>query len=234
MQPSEWVLLVDPVGRPGEYNMATDDALLDEVTRSGRSYLRLYRWHPPALSVGRNQQSRFDGIPVVRRPTGGQAVWHEREVTYAVAAPIAMFGSLRNAYCEIHKRLAVALRSLGVDAVLAGRQAVRPPPSGRPPSCFAVAVGGEILVAGKKLVGSAQVRRGDAFLQHGSILLAGAQKYVDGGSGATTLAAVLGRVPTFQEITTAIVVNWGEPLQRTGGGRREAILPPAVASAGTQ
>lgn len=234
MQPSEWVLLVDPVGRPGEYNMTTDDALLDEVTRSGRSYLRLYRWDPPALSVGRNQPSRFDGVPVVRRPTGGQAVWHEREVTYAVAAPIALFGSLRKAYCEIHTRLAGALRALGVDAVLAPPLA-HPPirPSARPASCFAAAVGGEILVAGKKLVGSAQVRRGDAFLQHGSILLAGAQKHVDGGSAATTLAAVLGRVPTFQEITTAIVVNWGEPLQRTGGGRREAILAPAVASAGT-
>src|SRR6266540_2455517 len=71
-----------------------------------------------------------EGVPVVRRPTGGQAVWHEHEVTYAVAAPIALFGSLRGAYREIHGRLAIALRTLGVEAVLANAPAVRP--SGRP------------------------------------------------------------------------------------------------------
>ncbi|HEY7192444.1 MAG TPA: hypothetical protein VH439_01800 [Gemmatimonadales bacterium] len=212
MQRSEWVLLVDPVGRPGEYNMVTDEALLDEVGRSGRAYLRLYRWDPPTLSIGRNQRLAIQPrVPVVRRPTGGKAVWHDREVTYAVAGPIVTFGSLRDAYCQIHTRLAKAMRSLGVDASLAPlRPAVRP--SDGPTSCFSAPVGGEILAAGKKLVGSAQVRRGDAFLQHGSILLAGSQRHVDTVTSETTLAALLGRVPTFQEITTAIVANWGEPL----------------------
>src|SRR6266566_2515437 len=99
-------------------------------------------------------------LDVVRRPTGGGAVWHEHEVTYAVAAPVAAFGSLRNAYHTIHQRIAAALRSLGADATLAPHQ---PPPSGRvdqPASCFATPVGGEVLVAGRKLVGSAQVRKG--------------------------------------------------------------------------
>jgi lipoate-protein ligase A len=214
-----WNVIVDPVGRSGEQNMATDEALLDKVARDGGAYLRFYRWDPPTLSIGRNQPHTFQGVPIVRRPTGGQAVWHDREVTYAVIAPIACFGSLRKAYCEIHTRLARALQEFGVEAILAP---AHPPirPSAHPASCFAAAVGGEILVAGKKLVGSAQVRRGDAFLQHGSILLAGAQKYVDTGTTATTLGAVLGRVPTFQEITTAIVVNWGARLR-----------PSAVASA---
>jgi len=147
--------------------MAADVALLDATVRLGTASLRLYCWNPPTLSIGRNQQGDFPGVPTVRRPTGGQAVWHEHEVTYAVAARISVFGSLRDAYCEIHERLARALRSLGVEAVLADRPAVRP--SDRPASCFASSVGGEILHRGRKLVGSAQVRRGDAFLQHGSI-----------------------------------------------------------------
>ena len=184
--------------------MAADEALLDRVVRSGGAFLRLYRWDPPTLSIGRNQQMSLEnGIPVVRRPTGGKAVWHEHEVTYAVAAPIALFGSLRNAYCEIHTRLAGALHTLGVDAVLAPAQ--RPiRPSAHPGSCFAAPVGGEILVGGRKLVGSAQVRRGPAFLQHGSVLLDGTQP----GGNDVTLASALGRPVTFDEVVTAILSAW--------------------------
>jgi len=191
--------------------MAADVALLDDAVRLGNASLRLYRWDPPTLSIGRNQTLTVNDVPVVRRPTGGQAVWHEHELTYAVAAPIATFGSLRNAYREIHTRIAVALRSLGADAVLAGdRPAVRP--SDRPTSCFASSVGGEIVVNGRKLVGSAQVRRGGAFLQHGSILLDGSQDRVAGGTGETTLAVVLGRAATFEEVAAAVVDHWGERL----------------------
>lgn len=208
--------------------MAADVALLDDAVRLGNAALRLYCWDPPTLSIGRNQARDAiarEGVPVVRRPTGGQAVWHEHEVTYAVAAPIAMFGSLRGAYREIHARLASALRSLGVDAILAAHPAVRP--SGRPAACFAMPVGGEILVAGQKLVGSAQVRRGDAFLQHGSILLDGTQEKVSTVGGGTTLAAVLGRSVTFEDVTAAVVANWGEPLRPPG---RQAVRPSDIAS----
>lgn len=196
--------------------MAVDAELLAQCAVTGATYLRLYRWDPPALSIGRNQSFEGTlrrGMAVVRRPTGGKAVWHEHELTYAVAAPVAAFGSLRTAYCEIHTRIARALRSLGVDAALApyGR-AVRV--SDGPTSCFAVAVGGEIVAQGRKLVGSAQVRRGDAFLQHGSILLGGSQERA-GGRGEVTLAAVLGRTVGFEEVARAIVANWGEKLGPT-------------------
>lgn len=196
--------------------MRSDEALLEDVLRSSNAYLRLYCWDPPTLSIGRNQQNVFEHMPVVRRPTGGQAVWHEHEVTYAVAAPIALFGSLRNAYCQIHTRIAAALRSMGVPATIA--PAVRP--SGRPAVCFAVPVGGEILVRGRKVVGSAQVRRGEAFLQHGSILLAGKQP---GESGETTLSAELGRPVSFNEMAQAVIAHWpsGHP----------AIRPSVIASA---
>jgi len=198
-------LIVEPVGRSGAVNMAADEALLDRVGRSGGAFLRLYRWDPPTLSIGRNQPSAGAGVPTVRRPTGGKAIWHEYEVTYAVAAPIGLFGSLRNAYCEIHTRIATALRSLGVDASLApNRPTVRP--SDGPTSCFAMPVGGEIVVQGRKLVGSAQVRRADAFLQHGSILLDGTQP---GGGAEMTLARALGRSVFFDEVAAAIIAAWG-------------------------
>lgn len=208
--------------------MAVDAELLAQCAVTGANYLRLYRWDPPALSIGRNQSlegTLSRGMAVVRRPTGGKAVWHEHELTYAVSAPVAAFGSLRTAYCEIHTRIARALRSLGVDAALAPySRAVRP--SDGPTSCFAMPAGGEIVTQDRKLVGSAQVRRGDAFLQHGSILLGGSQERA-GGMGETTLAVALGRTVGFEEVARAIVANWGEKL---GPTERPGVRPSNVAS----
>src|SRR5258705_282692 len=138
MPRSDWHLLLEPQGCSGPENMARDAALLTAADRTGAAFLRLYCWDPPCLSLGRNDPAIArprGGVATVRRPTGGRAVWHEHEVTYAVAAPIAMFGSLRNAYCEIHSRLASALRTLGVEAVLAP---AHPPirPSAHPPTAF--------------------------------------------------------------------------------------------------
>jgi lipoate-protein ligase A len=206
--------------------MAIDQALLEAADRTGRAFLRLYRWSPPCLSFGRNEPAlaRYDraaitrlGLDVVRRPTGGRAVWHEHEATYAVAAPITAFGSLRESYHRIHERLRAALRSLGVEAVIApeGPTARR---SDRPAACFASAAGGEVLVAGRKVIGSAQVRRGGAFLQHGSILLDGSQDVIravsrqpSAVSNETTLAAALGRPVSFEEVAEAIVAAWDGP-----------------------
>lgn len=200
-------LSIEPQGLPGAENMAVDESLLAQADRSGESFLRLYRWDPPCLSLGRNEPAvERASVATVRRPTGGRAVWHEHEVTYAVAAPLAMFGRLRTAYCAIHERLATALRSLGADVSLApDRPTARL--SDRPPSCFATTVGGEILVDGRKLVGSAQVRRRAAFLQHGSILLDGPPT-----ENATTLRHALGRVVTFEEVALAIVAAWEAPF----------------------
>jgi lipoate-protein ligase A len=205
--------------------MALDQALLEDADRSGVAFLRLYRWSPPCLSLGRNEpaRKRYDraeierrGLDVVRRPTGGRAVWHDAEVTYAVAAPVAAFGSLRDGYREIHRRLSRALRHLGVSTSLAPDSPSHALGSG---ACFAQSVGGEVTAAGRKLIGSAQVRRGSAFLQHGSILLDGSQDLVNAvsarpsaGGRATTLTAVLGRPVTFGEVTRAIVATWDDRL----------------------
>ena len=195
--------------------------------RTGRAFLRLYRFDPPCLSLGRNEPAatRYDRaaiarrrLDVVRRPTGGRAVWHEHEVTYAVAAPITTFGGLRPAYYTLHTRLAAALRRLGADTALAGDRPRSPATVlGRPGPCFAAPVGGEVLVGGRKLVGSAQVCEGRAFLQHGSILLAGSQEVVrlvsrepGAGSRETTLAAALGRPVSFDEVADAVVEAFGD------------------------
>src|SRR2546429_5518960 len=123
--PLQWEGIFDPGGRPGAVNMAIDAALLTEAARTGRAFLRLYRFDPPCLSLGRNEPAaaRYDraaiarrGLDVVRRPTGGGAVWHEHEVTYAVAAPVATFGSFRNAYRTIHDPFGPTARSLSAEA----------------------------------------------------------------------------------------------------------------------
>jgi len=223
-----WRLIREATGRTGAENMASDAALLAESNVTGQAFLRLYRFDPPCLSLGRNEPAdQYDqdaiarlGLDVVRRPTGGRAVWHQDEVTYAVVAPIAVFGGVRTAYHAIHERLALALRSLGVDATLALDHPATPSTLLQHPApCFAAPSGGEVLVAGRKLIGSAQVRMRSAFLQHGSILLDGSQDVVSIVSrqqsavgGETTLSAVLGRRVSFDEVADAIVKAWGNEI----------------------
>jgi lipoate-protein ligase A len=161
--------------------MAIDLALLDWADRE-EGWLRLYGWDPYCLSFGRHEPAarRYDadriralGLDTVRRPTGGRAVWHARELTYALAAPQAWFGSLREGYRAIHELLAEALGSIGVPATLAPRGG---PAALEEGPCFSQPVGGEVLVNGRKVIGSAQLRRGTALLQHGSIILEDGQQ----------------------------------------------------------
>jgi len=223
--------------------MALDQALLDAAERTGGAFLRLYRFEPACISFGRNEPARHSydqdaiarrGIDVVRRPTGGRAVWHQHEVTYAVAAPVTTFGTLREAYRAIHARLVAALRFLGADVTLAPHRP-RPPSTAldRVNSCFAAPVGGEVLIAGRKVIGSAQVRQGGALLQHGSILLDGSQAMLravsrqpSAVSGETTLTAALGRRITFEEVAEAIAATWDDTLTLTALDRPR---PPSTA-----
>ena len=198
-----WYYWPDAEARPGPANMAVDQALLELAGEEGLAVLRVYRWDPHTLSFGRNEPAtrRYDraaiareGIPTVRRPTGGRAVWHARELTYAVAAPTARFGALPAAYQAIHRTIAEALRVLGADARLAEEGGVAGLDAG---ACFASPVGGEVMVRDRKVVGSAQVRLGEGMLQHGSILLDDDQSRVAAltlGSPASGLEAPLNAV----------------------------------------
>lgn len=197
--------------------MAVDAGLLD-LAEQGQAVLRVYRWSPPCLSFGRNEPAlrRYDrdrierlGIDVVRRPTGGRAVWHADELTYAVAAPGVLLGALREAYRTIHELLAAALHRLGAHVTLAPAPAANPGLGSG--ACFAAPAAGELVLGADKLVGSAQVRQGSALLQHGSLLLAGSQAVAgDVTAGAApalrdgTLAGALGRPVAFDEAARAV------------------------------
>lgn len=230
-----WRLIVDAPG-DGATNMAVDHALLESVQAGGRPVLRLYRWEPACLSLGRNQPgaAEFDaglaadrGIDVVRRPTGGLAVYHDHELTYAVVAPAGLLGRPRAAYMAINRALAAGLRRLGAPVALAAGpgpaagHAVTPSPApglARHP-CFQQLAEGEIVAAGRKLVGSAVRLERGALLQHGSILLDGdqseaarLQRGVTGAPDSVGLHEILGRTPDWTELRNAVIVGFGASL----------------------
>lgn len=200
--------------------MALDQALMRHAASQDATFLRLYRWEPHCLSFGRHEPAlrRYDraaiermALDTVRRPTGGRAVWHARELTYAVAAPDGAFGSLREAYRRIHEALARALSALGASPTLAIPTRTASLESG---ACFASPAGGEVMVGGSKVVGSAQLRTGGGMLQHGSILLEDGQDMLariaggqvgEGGPGSAPLSALLARRVTWEETADAIV-----------------------------
>jgi len=184
----------------------------------------LYRWSPHCLSFGRHEPAtrRYDrariaelGIDTVRRPTGGRAVWHARELTYAVVAPIDLFGTVRDAYRTIHEILGDAIGSLGAEPTLAPRRGTPAVGAG---ACFAVPVGGELVVSGKKVVGSAQRAGATAFLQHGSMLLDDDQTMVrsvqlgpppEGRAPEAALSDLLGRPISFDLAADAVIAALG-------------------------
>jgi len=164
--------------------MAVDEALLESCLASPEAIptLRLYAFAPSALSLGKSQPAgdvreprRLAelGIDLVRRPTGGRAVLHERERTYAVVGRLdrpPFGGGVLATYREIARALEHGLRGAGIDARATEPSPQAPAASARPAAaCFGTLSTHEISVQGRKLVGSAQLRRGGAFLQHGSI-----------------------------------------------------------------
>ena len=191
--------------------MAIDTALLERADRLGETWLRLYQWKPYCLSFGRHEPAtrRYDveriealGLDTVRRPTGGRAVWHARELTYAVAAPWLYFGSLQAAYLEIHRMIADGLSRLGARVSLAPPGRTAPLNAG---ACFAQPAGGEVMLGERKIVGSAQYRPGSALLQHGSVLLEDDQQMV--------LAVTRGRVDPGHSVPLSDLL--GRELERT-------------------
>lgn len=223
--------LLETSARPGAWNMTCDRAVLSAVEDGeARPTLRIFGWSPPAVSIGRHQPDpeheairMLDarGIDCVRRPTGGRAVYHAgiaEELTYSVVAPIGVppfVGRGRDAYRRIHSALAAALIELGVGAILASDGTERRLRALRPDdrlACFASPVGDEVTVGGKKLVGSAQRRTRRAFLQHGSIPLAGDHRLLDAvwpGSldpdAATTVSAAADRTVSYSEMAEHVV-----------------------------
>ena len=220
----------------GAANMARDVAMLEAVAAGEvEPSLRLYGWDPPCLSLGRHQGvgaadlkfCRAEGIDVVRRPTGGRALLHHLELTYAVVAPLGespLPRGLQEAYRVICGALVRAMRSLGVAADLTGGEVNLELPGPRTTvPCFEAPAGGEVVVAGRKLVGSAMRAHGGAVLQHGAILLDWDGRLQAGSMGladdsvlrphVTTLAAELCRSVDRAEVEEAVIAAFAGELE---------------------
>ena len=179
--PATWRLIFSPP-HSGPENMALDEAILDSVA-SGTSAptLRLYAWTPACLSLGYAQPAsdangeglRRMGWDLVRRPTGGRAILHTQELTYAIASPqddMRVTGNILESYRSLSRGLIRGLSLLGLEPE-AKALGVREGSSGG--VCFEIPSNYEITIKGRKLVGSAQLRRMGAVLQHGSLPLQG-------------------------------------------------------------
>jgi lipoate-protein ligase A len=204
-----WKLL-DSGPNIGAYNMAVDEELLAHA-QAGEAMpvLRFYGWAPPAVSLGRFQDMKTAvnadacrrlGFDIVRRITGGRAVLHRHELTYSVIARTddAIFpSSVTGTYKIIATALLAGLQNLGIAAEMVsrgGRHAALVKKNAKDPACFSSPSWYEILVNGRKIIGSAQRRMKGAFLQHGSILIdydpALEAEVIPGGCGSDVVTCI--------------------------------------------
>lgn len=247
-----WRLIIDQPA-DGAANMARDEALLAaHAAGTTPPTLRLYRWRPACLSLGRFQRAgaidraacERAGVAIVRRPSGGRALLHDAELTYAIVAradhPLLGGESILAIYRQISLALLAGLRQLGVAAELTparrrdretrrqgdqerSNRLVSQSPnllvSSSSAACFDTPAAFELTVCGRKLVGSAQTRRADSFLQHGAIplephaaRLAELLRQPPSGLGAKMIALnqALGRSAGFDELAQALVAGFRE------------------------
>ena len=216
MRGAAWALVETP-SASAAWNMALDSALLGRAAAGEIGpTLRLYAWSPPAVSVGRFQRetARIDwaycrarGWEAVRRPTGGRALLHQHELTYAIVLPAETLGGagVRSSYAALNELLAAGLARLasGIapDAAATSR-------AGASPNCFRHLAAADLGVAAGKCVGSAQARRGGALLQHGSVILeadrdAWARLFGDAGA-LVSLNEARGRRVSWEETRDAL------------------------------
>lgn len=226
----QWRLLVDEATH-GAMNMARDEAILKSVSaKAVLPTLRLYAWSPFCLSLGYGQSAQEademrlaqQGWGIVRRPTGGKAILHGDELTYSLSLPIddpLAQGDVVASYRLISLALIEALGWFGIapqaEPTAKGNQ-------GLGAVCFEVPSHYEITVLGKKLIGSAQVRRKEGILQHGTLPLEGdiaricdSLHYTDDTlreqakqhvrERAITLSEALGRIVSLEQAQEALI-----------------------------
>ena len=215
-------LAFDDLPRSGEALMARDEARL---AAGAAPSLLWYAWERPTITIGRLQDAARaldlarcaqDGVPVVRRPTGGRAVFHVDEWTYGAVVPLdhpELGGRLADSCRALVARIEQALtRAYGIVFDAAPARTDRGPAG----ACFARSFGYEAVVGGRKLMGSAQRRSGGALLQQGSLLVGPGHerlgRYLRGGDpenalarGAVTLSELLGGRPDPAPFRDALV-----------------------------
>jgi lipoate-protein ligase A len=178
-----WRLIISTPGT-GAWNMAMDEAILESAThKTSPPTLRFYAWSPPCISLGyaqpisnidleRIQALKWD---IVRRPSGGRAILHTDELTYSIAAPLDdphFSGGVLESYRHISQGLVEGLRLLHLEIEV--QTEVQLTSTEREQAiCFEIPSSYEITSEGRKLFGSAQIRRKGGVLQHGSLPLAG-------------------------------------------------------------
>jgi lipoate-protein ligase A len=222
--PTPWRLLTTPPAR-GSWNMAVDEAILESATCGDvPPTLRLFAWQPACLSLG-YAQSAADadrvrlaqrGWDLVRRPTGGKAILHTDELTYSVAGPQTeprLVGSVLESYRRLSAALLKALHLLGIPAQ-SQAEVSHSESESKGPVCFEVPSNYEITVGGKKLVGSAQARRREGVLQHGTLPLFGDLTRITAvlafpdEAGRSLAAERLARRATTAEIVLGYPLDW--------------------------
>ena len=250
MSEQPWRLLVSG-GASGARNMALDDAILAGCSEgTSPPTLRLYWFEPPCLSLGKFQlvdrdadstACRERGIEIVQRPTGGRAVLHWGDLVYAVIAPEGdpmVAGGILDSYRRIGEALERGLSRLGLPNLESAPRKERLPRTG---AGFDLPAAYELTLDGKKLTGSAQVRRAHGVLQHGSILIDERALDIDGllrvngvpvrvpRPSAVTLPGALGRPVERGEVVEAVRAGFAEcvPGLKVGGltaGELDAAL----------
>ncbi len=245
----QWRLIYDKPAI-GAINMAVDEAILWSVSEGlTPPTLRLYAWNPACLSLGYAQRiadvdlHRVEqlGWHVVRRPTGGRAILHTDELTYSIAVPLGhplAAGSVVDSYRRISRALLAALQKLGVSPQADKRTDNHKAAVG--PVCFEVPSHYEITVNGRKLIGSAQVRRRAGILQHGTLPLYGdisricevlvfedelarenAKSQVL--QRATTLEAAIGDILSWDEVAQAVIQGFSQTFDIEF--QKDALIP---------
>jgi lipoate-protein ligase A len=167
------------------WNMAADEAMMISCgSEAGWPTLRFYGWNPPAVSIGYFQRLATEidqdvcqklGIDIIRRLTGGRAVLHEQELTYSLVVredePYVP-STVTESYRFFSRAIIAGLAKMGIAAEMKSPETHKGKPrTNASAACFDAPSHYEVTVAGRKLVGSAQVRRAGVLMQHGSILL---------------------------------------------------------------
>jgi lipoyl(octanoyl) transferase len=215
----------------GDWNMAVDEAILD-MSAAGKAppTLRLYAWSPACLSLGHAQSAQdvdrtrleMNGWMLVRRQTGGRAILHIDELTYAVIAPLKnpiVAGSVLESYSRLAKALLRALNLLALNAHAAQSYPLPAGADPKGPVCFEVPSNYEITLGGKKLIGSAQARRREGVLQHGTLPLYGdlaritsVLAFPEESSRKQAATRLLEHATTLQE-SLGRIVPWSEAAE---------------------
>jgi len=197
-------------------------------SRKYRPILRFYDWISPTISIGYLQnpddlnltQCLNDSVAIVRRPTGGRAIYHWKEITYSIFIPSGYYPSnlsIMESYKLISECLVKGIRRLGIKAEIA--PAIRG--NLKNPSCFSSHARYEVVFDGKKLIGSAQRRLKDgSFLQQGSFLISNEYKNLENYvidpiqlEGSISLLDILGYIPPFERIIDSLIIGFREHLQ---------------------